>query len=289
MDKQYFGENISLKNMNTFKIGGTAKYLFLPTSIKVLEEHLKYFKDNNIKYFVIGLGSNVILPDEDFDGVVISLSNFNDLIIEGDKCIVGAGLALPLFNNKLLKEGFTNFAWAGSIPGSIGGSIYGNAEAHKESMFDNLIYITVYSDGEIKKLYKEDIDFGYRYTSLKNEIILDASFNLVRGNMEETLENINTWKNFRIEKQPFDKKSAGSTFRNPDVAPAGKLIEDAGLKGLKIGGAMVSNKHANFIVNEDNATSADIKKLINKIKEEVKTKYDIDLVLENKIIEWNEL
>ncbi len=284
-----FEKDIDLKRYNTLKIGGKAKYLFSPENTESLIKNLNYFTENNIKYYILGLGSNVILPDEDFDGVIISLKNFNYVNIVNDICTVGAGVSLPVLNNTLLKEKFTNFAWAGSIPGSVGGSIMGNAEAYKKSMFDDLISITVVINGEIKELKKNEIEHGYRFTSLKNEIILDATFKLRQEDINKTLEDIENWKNFRAEKQPLDKKNAGSTFRNPEKAPAGKLIEETGLKGFMIGGAMVSTKHANFIINENNATSKDIKELINIIKSKVKEKHGVDLILENKIIEWNNL
>lgn len=282
-------ENIDLKNYNTLGIGGFAKYLYEPNNFFDLKEAIIYYQKSNIKYYVLGEGSNVILPDEDFSGVIISLKNLNEIIIDDEKVIVMAGVKLPYFNYFLLKNGYVNFIWTSGIPGTLGGAIYGNAGAYNHNIFEDLIKITVLKNNEIVELNKNDISYSYRFTSLTDEIILSAEFNLKKGNINEATKMMKENLVKRSNNQPLEYKNAGSTFRNPENNFAGSLIEQANLKGKKIGGAKVSLKHANFIINEKNATSDDIIKLIDEIKKEVRKNSGIDLVLENKIIKWEEL
>ncbi len=221
--------------------------------------------------------------------MIISLKNFNKIKIDNDICEADAGVSLPLLSNELLKLEYTNFAWASSIPGNIGGSVKGNAGCFGSEIFDDLISVNVLKDDNIITLNKDDIKYKYRETNLNDYVILSAKFNLTKDDLEETNFNLKKWKIFRNENQPYDQKSGGSTFRNPEGYSAGKLIDDLGLKGYSIGGAKVSEKHANFIINYNNASSSDIINLINYIKEKVKEKYDIELILENKIIKWDKL
>ncbi len=290
MNKKYIIEKENLKKYTTFKIGGTAKYFAMPNTEEELLECMNIIKENNLKYFVIGNGSNILLDDTYFSGMIISLKNMNNIIINENTCEVESGVLLPVLVNKLIEKKYTNFDWASHIPGAIGGSIYGNAGAHQKTIFDDLVSIKILEDDEIKTVSKKDIKYSYRSTDLEDKIIISATFNIYQGDMEASLENIEKWKNFRIENQPYDKKGAGSTFKNPEVnLSAGKLIEDAGLKGYKIGGAVVSEKHANFIINEDNASFEDVTKLINYVIKIVKEKFDITLETEVKIIKWDNL
>ena len=304
-------ENANLKDYTTYKINSICKYLVKPNSIDNLIDLVKYLKQENIKYFILGNGSNVIFKNEYFDGVVIRLDLLNNYEIDEDNMILYAecGVYMPVISNKLVKEGYNLFTWAGGLPGEIGGSICGNAEAYKESISDKLIDVKVLRDNEIKTLKKEDIRFGYRTSEFKEEkntIILSARFKLEKGNTEEMLEKMKERAQRRLSTQPLEYPSAGSTFRNPNIkdykevfekydlpvnaegfVSAGYLIEQAGLKGKKIGGAMVSEKHANFILNVDNATSKDVIDLINLVRDKVKEKFEIDLILEQEIIDFD--
>ena len=289
MNLEQFGEVVkweSLQRYNTYRIGGRAKYVLKPFSIDTLIDLINYLKENNEKYYIIGNGSNIILPDEDYDGVLIITTSLNKYEINEDELYVEAGMLMPILNKELLKFGYTNFIWASGIPGSIGGSIIGNAGAYNHEIFDDLISIKVYFNGIVKEIKKSDISFSYRETDIKG-IVLSAKFNLSKASSEEIRIIEEKIKN-RYLTQPIDKFCAGSTFRNPSKElSAGKLVDDLKLKGFSIGGAKISEKHANFIVNENNATSKDILDLINYVRKEVKKKNNIDLQLEQKIVKWN--
>lgn len=285
-------EAVSLKKYNTFKIGGIAKYMVHPDSVEHLCELIQFLKEKNIRYFLLGNGSNVIMSDEEFDGVIIHLDMFDKLIIQDTQVIVGAGVMMPKLSYETIKSGLTGFEWAIGIPGTLGGCIYGNAEAYKISTFDSLVsLIALTPDGDVKCFLRSDLTHGYRTSFFKENpgyIILEAVFSLERGDMSETLEKVNHRKIKRLETQPLEYPSAGSVFRNPSPEnPSGKLIEDAGLKGITVGGAQVSNKHANFIINTGNATSNDVKNLIELVHQKVFETYQIDLKMEQEYVGWN--
>ncbi|MFI3260134.1 MAG: UDP-N-acetylmuramate dehydrogenase [bacterium] len=282
-------ENENLKKHNTFGLGGYVKYFFTPTSKEELQFGINDFISKNIPYYILGCGSNVIFPDNDFDGAVICLKKLNNIAIENNKLTVDAGVMLPVLNNAVIKQGYTNFAWSSSIPATVGGAVVSNAGANGKEICEDLLSITYLKDGEIITSDKSKFIFEYRKTSFSNEIILGATFNLQKGNVEETVKEIQDYTERRKLTQPLEYKNAGSTFRNPEGNYAGKLIEECDLKEYKIGGAMVSAKHANFIINYDNASSDDIKNLIYYIQKTVKDKTNIDLVMENKIILWDKL
>lgn len=286
-----FEENVNLKNYNTYKIESSTKYLAFPKSIDELIKLLKYLNDNNKKYFLLGNGSNIILPDEEYDGVVISFKYLNKYDIKGNKVYAEAGTMLPKMAMDTINHSLKGLEWATGIPGTVGASILGNAGAYLHEIMEYVDEINVLDkDLSLKTLTKEDITYDYRTTSLKENrqyIIVSAVFNLENGNIEESMELVKDRLKRRQESQPLDYPSAGSVFRNPSKEmPAGKLIEELGFKGKSIGGAEVSIKHANFIINKNNALSKDIKDLISVIKENVKKEYNIDLVCEQEIIKW---
>lgn len=286
-----FGEVLekeNLKKYSTFGIGGTVKYLVKPDTKLHLIELINYLNRKEMKYIVLGNCSNVIIEEGYFDGVVIMLNNFNNIDFNEEKVTAGAGVMLPVLCKKCLENGYTNLSFASMIPGSIGGSCVGNAGAYGHELMEYLESVTVIDkEGIVKEMPKNDISFGYRYTTLKDKyIVIDATFKLEKGNMEEAQIELKERNEKRIASQPLDKKNVGSIFRNPEGYSAGKLIDDLGLKGYQIGGAKVSEKHANFIVNEGNATFEDVINLIDYIKEEVKKNYDINLVCEPTIIRW---
>ena len=284
-------ENVSLKNYNTYKIGGNTKYLVEPFDIDSLKKLIKYLKDNKIKYFILGNGSNVILDDLDFEGVIIKLSNLKRIDINNNEVYAEAGIMLPILSRETINHNLQGLEWACAIPGTLGGSIVGNAGAYKECIFDYVTKVDVLDkECNVKTLDKNDITYSYRYTSFKDDkdlIVLGAYLSLNDGNKEELLEVVKRRMQKRMETQPLDYPSAGSVFRNPENDFAGRIIEeDIKFKGKQVGGAKVSEKHANFIINYDNATSKDIKELISLIKKNVKEKDHIELILEQEIINW---
>ena len=284
-----FYEEVSLKKYNTYKLDTIAKYLVFPDNKENLRELLKYLVRENVKYVVLGNGSNVIFANDYYDGVVILLNKFNGLHINDNIVEVEAGYSLSKLALEVSKRGLSNLEFAASIPGYVGASVAMNAGAYNSSMQDVVVSV-VALDPEFNfvELKNEELDFSYRSSLFKKEkgyIIISTILKLDYGNSEELLELINVRRVKRLESQPLDMPSAGSVFRNPDGFYAGELVEKCGLKGYKIGGAMVSLKHANFIVNSGNAKGSEVVALINKIKEEVKSKFGVELILEQIIID----
>jgi len=279
-------KNISLKKYNTYGIDTKTKYLVMPNSKQDILNVLNYLNNNHIPYYVLGNGSNILLPDNDYNGAIIKLNKLNKIEIKNNILKVEAGVLLPYLNQKLLNLGYVNFYWASSIPGEVGGSIHGNAGAYKHDIFENLISIEIIQNNKIITLNKEDIKYGYRYTNLNNCLILSATFNLVKGDVNTIKEEMKLNLKKRMKTQPLNELTAGSVFKNPDGYSAGKLIEDLGLKGKVIGGAKVSEKHANFIVNFNKAKASDIISLINLIQEKVLKENNINLELEQIIVKW---
>lgn len=282
-------ENVSLKNYNTYKIGGKTRYLVKPYNIDSLKELLIYIKNNNLKYIIIGNGSNIILPDSDYDGVVILLSKLNEIKINENTINAFCGVSLTYFVNELVKNNLGGLESLSGIPGTLGGAIFNNAGCYGQTISDKLDSVTYLENGGIKTINKEECNFSYRdsiFKKNKNFIILSAKFKLDYKNKEEMLNIIKENMIKRNTSQPLNYPNAGSVFRNPIGYSAGKLIEDAGLKNYHINGAYVSDKHANFIINKDNASSEDIIELIEYIQKEISEKYNIKLKLEQEIIKY---
>lgn len=285
-------ENASLKNLNTYHIGGTTKLLISPNSISDLIEILKILKENNINFFILGNGSNIVLNSEEYNGATIRLNKLNGIQIHPDlqMAYAEAGAMLPKLTLESIDASLTGLEFAAGIPGTVGGSIYGNAGAYNSCIMDYVTSVTVLDENfELKTLEHEEIAYGYRDTMFKKEkkyIILAAKFFLKKGDKENSLAIVAERKQRRILSQPLEYPSAGSVFRNPEGDFAGRLIESCGLKGTKIGGAEVSEKHANFIINKDNAESNDVYKLIKKVHDTVLEKTSVDLIIEQEFIGW---
>lgn len=282
-------ENALMKNYTTYKVGGKVICIVIPDDEKCLIKLLKYIKENSIKYKIIGNGSNVIFNDKGFDGVIIKLDNFNNLKIINNKIIVGAGHMLNKLALRVSRLGFTGMEFATGIPGTVGGAVYMNAGAYKTDMGYILTSVKVLTPNlKIKTMYNKELDFHYRTSFLqknKDYICLEATISLVKGNPNEIMDLIEERKKRRVETQPLEYPSAGSVFRNPEGDFAGRIIEEIGYKGKCIGGAKVSEKHANFIINNGDATGEEIKELINEIKGIVKEKYNIELKVEQEFVE----
>lgn len=282
-------QNVDLKNYNTYKVSVNAKYLIDVKNIESLKELIIFLKKNKIKYLILGNGSNVVLPEKDLDGVIVRLNGLNKIEIDDDEVYVEAGVMLPKLVNESVSNCLTGLEWASGIPGTVGGAVVGNAGAYLSDIFMFIENITVLEDDEVKTLKKSDVKYSYRHTSFKDNkdiIILAVTLKLNKGNADESAEIMKNRLERRIKSQPLNYPNAGSVFRNPEDDFAGRLIEVCGLKGKRIGGAMVSEKHANFIINYDNATAKDIRDLIKFVHDEVLKKEKVDLIIEQELIDW---
>lgn len=283
-------ENVSLKTLTTLKVGGISKYVFYPKDVTSLKKALTLFKENNINYKIFGNGSNIIPSDKIYDGVIIKLSSLNNLKIEDEVIEVEAGYSLMKLAKEVIKLGLSGLEWACGIPGTIGGAVYMNAGAYKQDMSFVLEKITALDENmNIVTLNKDELDFSYRHSRLMEEnlICLSATLKLEKKDISLIEEVVNKRKEKRMETQPLEYPSAGSVFRNPFNDFAGRLVEECNLKGKQIGGAMISLKHANFIINKDNATGNDVLDLINLAKKEVKEKFNIELKQEQELFNFD--
>ena len=285
-------ENESLKLHTTYKVGGIAKYFITPKDFDELIKLLKYLKENNIKYMVLGNGSNTIFSSKTFDGVIINLSNLNKMEIKDDRIFVESGYQLIKLSMDAMNNCLSGLEFASGIPANVGGAIFMNAGAYKSDMSALIEEVTFLDENfELKTLKNKDLKFSYRHSLFQENdyVIISTILKLNPGNKDEIKELMDKRKQRRIDSQPLEYPSAGSVFRNPaeDIF-AGKLIEDLGLKGYSIGDAKISEKHANFIINTGNATGEDIKSLIELVKNKVKEKYNIDLIVEQRFVNFGD-
>ena len=280
-------KDISLKKYNTYRLDVKCGYLIYPSNTKELIDLLKYLKESNISYFILGGGSNIILAKPYFD-VVIKLDKLNNIEIKDNIVPAEAGVSLIYLANLCMNNNLNGLAFAGGIPGMVGASTAMNAGAYKEDMASIVKEVKVVTPSlEVVTLTNKDLNYSYRNSFLKEHkdyICTEVTLEMNYLDKDKIKETMTSRKKRRIDTQPLDKPSAGSVFRNPEGLSAGKLIEDAGLKGYKIGGAKISTKHANFIVNNGTATYEDILELIDNTKKKIKEIYNIDLILEQQII-----
>ncbi len=285
-----FKSDVSLSKYTTFKVGGNAKIIVYPVSEDKLVELLRYLTKNNIMYKVIGNGSNLIFSDKEYDGVIIKLDEFKKIEINDTIIKAGAGVSLVKLSHVAYKNSLTGLEFAGGIPATVGGAVFMNAGAYKSDMGYVVSDIKVLTpELEIKTLYNKDLNYKYRTSFLKHNpgyICLEATIVLKRGTKSLIKEVMEDRKQKRYMTQPLEYPSAGSVFRNPEGDFAGRLIEKNGLKGFKIGGAKVSEKHANFIINDKNATAKDIRNLITYVHDKVKKEDNIDLKIEQEFVNW---
>lgn len=282
-------ENIDLKKYTTYKAGGTARLLAIPDNIDGLTRLMKYIKKNNIKYKILGFGSNLIFSDGLYDGILIKLEEFNDINVSGNEITVGAGYSMIKLSLLAAREGLAGLEFASGIPGTVGGAVYMNAGAYGSDMGYIVKNIKVLTpNGDVVTMENKELEYHYRTSFLKNHpdyTCLEATLKLRKGDREAILEVIRDRKKRRLDTQPLEYPSAGSVFRNPTDDAAWRLVEGIGYKGKKVGDAMVSLKHANFIINTGHASGDDIKKLILDIQKKVKAKYNIDLKVEQEFVE----
>ena len=283
----------SMKKHSTFGVGGSAKLFLLPKKETEIKNILRYSKEHNIKIFFTGSGSNLLISDKGFDGIIISLKKtFKKLeILDNGFITVESGVMLGNMVRKGISKQLEGLESLVGVPGTLGGALYMNAGAYGTEISKYFISAKLLDmAGNEKILTNKDVDFSYRKSTFPNDCILvEAKFKCKRGNILRIMENKTKFSNARKEKQPLKYRSAGSIFKNPSLKiAAGYLIDKAGLKGIQRGQARISDKHANFIVNLGGASSSDIIYLIKLIKEEVSIKFKINLELEIKLIGFDE-
>lgn len=278
-----------LKNHTTFQIGGKCIALIEPKKVEDIIEAIKICRENNLKFFVIGNGSNLLVPDDGYNGVIIKIkSEFSNIQVEGECLIAHSGAKLSEVYTVAYENSLTGFEFASGIPGTIGGAIFMNAGAYGGEMKDIVEFVEVldFDNYEVKELKNEELDFSYRKSIIqrKNYIVLTIKLKLKKGNKEEIKAVYEDLREKRNSKQPLNFGSAGSTFKRPEGHFASKLIEDAGLKGYHINDAWVSEKHSGFVVNKGNASYKEVMELIEYVQKVVFEKFEVKLETEVRIL-----
>jgi UDP-N-acetylmuramate dehydrogenase len=281
--------NELLSQHTTMKIGGPADIFIEPSSLENIQKVMTFLKDRQIPWRAIGRGSNLLVSDKGIEGVVIKLgSGLDHLTINDSTITVGGGHSLVSLSTLISKKGLSGLEFASGIPGSVGGAVYMNAGAHGSDISKILTKAHVlFEDGSIEWILNDEMEFTYRTSVLQKKrpgIVLEAEFQLSKGDRTAIVSQMQKNKDYRKETQPWNFPCAGSIFRNPLPNYAGKLIEDAGLKGFQMGGAKISEMHGNFIVNAGNATAKDVLDLIQYIKDTILKLYGIKMETEVEII-----
>jgi UDP-N-acetylmuramate dehydrogenase len=281
--------NELLSQHTTMKIGGPADIFIEPSSLENIQKVMTFLKERQIPWRAIGRGSNLLVSDKGIEGVVFKLgSGLDHLIINDSTITVGGGHSLVSLSTLISKKGLSGLEFASGIPGSVGGAVYMNAGAHGSDISKILTKAHVlFEDGSIEWLSNDEMEFTYRTSVLQKKrpgIVLEAEFQLTKGDRTAIVSQMQKNKDYRKETQPWNFPCAGSIFRNPLPNYAGKLIEDAGLKGFQIGGAKISEMHGNFIVNAGNAKAKDVLDLIQYIKDTILNSNGIKMETEVEII-----
>jgi len=276
-----------MKNHTSFKVGGPVDILITPNNIEEVVKIINICMSDQVPYFIIGNGTNLLVMDGGIRGVVIKLSKLNKVKVDGDIITAESGATLWTICKAALKEELTGFEFACGIPGSIGGAVTMNAGAYNGEI-SNVVHSAKIIDnyGNVKTLNKEEMELGYRISSILKfgYTVLEVTLKFQKGEYEKISTRIQDLNRRRSEKQPLEFASAGSTFKRPEGYFAAKLIEDTGLKGFCVGGAEVSKKHSGFIINKGDASAKDILDLISIVQDKVKEKYDVELFTEVRII-----
>lgn len=286
-DKVKYNEKMS--KYTIMRVGGPCDCIVFPDEISKIKEVIDFCKNENITFFVIGNGSNLLVKDEGIHGVVIKLGHrFGKIELDGEYILAYAGATMPTLSQLAKKNSLKGLEFACGIPGTIGGGVKMNAGAYGSQISD-ILYEVTYMDEkeEIKTIKNKDCSFGYRksiFTINPNYVILSAKFKLERGNIDEIENKMKENSLARKAKQPLEYPNFGSVFKRPEGYFVGKLVDDAGLRGYKIGGAQVSTKHTGFIVNVDNATCKDVLDLIGYVQTTVYNKFNVELTPEVIII-----
>lgn len=274
----------------TFRVGGEAEVFVNITDQSALEEIVIYLERISQNFFILGRGSNLLVGDKGYKGLILNIGHgMNKVEVKGTTIMAQAGALLPVVAQVAAENGLTGMEFASGIPGSIGGAIVMNAGAYEGEMSHIVKSVTVLDrNGEKMELDHETMEFGYRTSIIKNRpfVVVSVILELEKGIKEEISAKMVEFNKRRREKQPLEYPSAGSTFKRPEGYYAGKLIMDAGLRGFRIGGAQVSEKHCGFVINLGNATAADVKEVIDEVSEHVKEQFGV--VLEPEIIRIGE-
>lgn len=277
-----------MKKHITFRVGGPAACFLTPSTKEQIREILHICQEEKTPYFILGNGSNLLVSDQGFDGVVLQVyKNMNQVTVEGEHLRVQAGALLSATARKALEAGLTGMEFAAGIPGTMGGAAVMNAGAYGGEMKDILESVTVLTpEGEQKELKNEELQLGYRTSVVKEKgyIVLEAVLSLKKGDPEAIKSRMDELKEQRVTKQPLEYPSAGSTFKRPEGYFVGKLIQDAGLRGYQVGGAQVSEKHCGFVINKENATAKDVVDLIHDVQRIVYEKFQVQLETEVKFL-----
>ena len=273
--------NEPMNRHTTFRIGGPADYFLLPSSSEEVKGILEICKEESLQYFILGNGSNLLVSDEGYRGVIIQLyRNYGGLTVEGTEIRAGAGVLLSQIAATARNESLTGFEFAGGIPGTLGGAVVMNAGAYGGELKDVLKEAVVMDrEGNIFTVPVEKLAMGYRTSLVKTAgyLVLEAVISLKKGSQEEIRDTMKDLADRRISKQPLEYPSAGSTFKRPEGYFAGKLIMDAGLRGYQVGGAQVSEKHCGFVINKGNATAADVCRLMADVQAKVQEQFGVTL------------
>jgi UDP-N-acetylmuramate dehydrogenase len=288
-DKDHIKVGEEMRKHTSFKVGGPAVCFVTPSDEKELAAVLLVCRKEEVAYFILGKGSNLLVGDEGFDGVVISMDGFIGCDVARETGVVqaGAGLSLARIAQEAYKASLTGFEFAAGIPGTLGGAVVMNAGAYGSEMKEVLRSVRVLTpEGEIKEIPAAELSLGYRNSCIitMQYVVLDAKIRLKEGDPVSIKSRMDELAGRRKDKQPLEYPSAGSTFKRPEGYFAGKLIEDAGLRGFTLGGAQVSEKHCGFVVNKDHATAAEIKALCDEVKARVKQKSGVELEMEVKTL-----
>lgn len=277
-----------LKNHVTFRVGGAADYFVSPESAEEVQKIILLCKEAGMPYYILGNGSNLLVSDQGYRGVIIQIyKSMSEISVKGEFVTAQAGALLSAIAAKAAGESLAGFEFASGIPGTIGGAAVMNAGAYGGEMKDVLEQVTVLTkEGELLTIPREELNMGYRTSKVaKNQyIVLEVVIHLAHGEQEKIREKMNELKEKRTTKQPLEYPSAGSTFKRPEGYFAGKLIEEAGLRGFQVGGAQVSEKHCGFVINKDNATAAEVRELIRQVSERVKANSGVTLEPEVKML-----
>jgi UDP-N-acetylmuramate dehydrogenase len=274
-----------LKEHTTFKIGGPADFFVTPTKLEELSKIIKLCVSEDIPYYILGNGSNLLVSDDGYRGVIIRIyKNFNQVTIEEKDnhyfVTAGAGILLSELAGILLENCLTGFEFASGIPGTLGGAVTMNAGAYGGEMKHCIKEATLLSyEGDIRKLSKDELNLGYRTSIVQDDkyIVVDATFEFTKGKKEEIANKMKDLNSQRKEKQPLEYPSAGSTFKRPEGYFAGKLIMDSGLRGYRVGDIMISEKHCGFVINVGEGTAKDVKALITDVDRIVYEKFGVHL------------
>ena len=287
LDKESVKTDEILSEYVNFKVGGPADILLIPKTKEQFIKSVSICRENEIPFYVIGNGSNILVRDGGFRGVVISLLELNSIVVKGEKIVADCGAMLKNVSDAAKLSSLTGVEFACGIPGTIGGAVYMNAGAYGGEMRDIIESVEIIDEtGEIKILSNKKMKFKYRSSIAmeKGYTILSATIELETGDVKTIKDLIADLTNKREDKQPLDYPSAGSTFKRPVGYFAGQLIEQAGLKGYTVGGAQVSEKHSGFVINKGSATARDILDVIEHVQKTVKEKDGVDLHTEVRII-----